>query len=169
MGIGWSFAIQSTEILLNGIMTEIHPVWINDIEIGTCIEHGGIHYIAASPRGGLELTNYGIYAPSWGGHRYNHLTLKAYHYIKKILIIWKIMINNDNFTGTLYYEEIQNKSFRLSLIKFSPFGGVFFKKIASCFEKAKMNNHCSFLLNILLFIATMKIYKNTDYLNEINN
>lgn len=79
------------------------------------------------------------------------------------------MINNDNFTGTLYYEEIQKKSFRLSLIKFSPFGGVFFKKIGSCFEKVKMNNHCSFLLNILLFIATMKIYKNTDYLNEINN
>lgn len=79
------------------------------------------------------------------------------------------MINNDNFTGTLYYEEIQKKSYRLSLIKFSPFGGFFFKKIGSCFEKAKMNNHCSFLLNILLFIATMKIYKNTDYLNEINN
>lgn len=60
VGIGWSFAIQSTEILLNGIMTEIHPVWINDIEIGTCIEHGGIHYIAASPRGGAwthELWN----------------------------------------------------------------------------------------------------------------
>lgn len=48
-------------------MTDIHPVWINDIEIGTCIEHGGIHYIAASPRGGLELTNYGIYAPSKEG------------------------------------------------------------------------------------------------------
>lgn len=46
---------------------------------------------------------------------------------------------------------------------------VFFKKIGSCFEKAKMDNHCSFLLNILLFIATMKTYKNTDYLNEMNN
>lgn len=74
------------------------------------------------------------------------------------------MINNDNFTGTLYYEEIQKKSFRLSI-----WWGFFFEKIGSCFEKAKMNNHCSFLLNILLFIATMKIHKNTDYLNEINN
>lgn len=79
------------------------------------------------------------------------------------------MINNDNFTGTLYYEEIQKKIVSPVLDKIFTIWWGFFKKIGSCFEKAKMNNHCSFLLNILLFIATMKIYKNTDYLNEINN